>query len=48
MNDYEYHAAVVVALFVFGAFFLICVCSMAFGIAEISDALTAIEQAVTP
>ena len=47
MNEYEYHVTVVVALFVFGAFFLICVCSIAFGIAEISDALKAIEQAVT-
>lgn len=48
MNDYEYHAAVVAALYIFGAFFLICVCAMAFRIAEISDALTAIEQAVAP
>lgn len=48
MNDYEYHVAVIVALYVFGAFFLICVYAMAFRIAEISDALTAIEQAVTP
>lgn len=48
MNDYEYHAAVVTALYVFGALFLLCVCAMAFRIAEISDALTAIEQAVTP
>ena len=48
MNDYEYHAAVIAALYVYGAFLLICVCVMAFRIAEISDALTAIEQAVTP
>lgn len=48
MNDYEYHAAVIAALYVFGAFFLICVCAMAFRIAKISDALIAIEQAVTP
>ena len=48
MNDYEYHAAVIAALYVFGAFFLICVCVMAFRMSEISDALKAIEQAVTP
>lgn len=47
MNDYEYHAAVIVALFVFGMFFLICVDAMASRIAEISNALKAIEQAVT-
>lgn len=46
MNDYEYRVAVVVALFVFGAFFLICVCSMAFSMAEISNTLKAIEKAV--
>ena len=48
MSDYEYHAAVIAALFVFGMFFLICVCAMAFRIAEISHALKAIEQVVTP
>lgn len=48
MNDYEYHAAVIAALYVFGAFFLICVCLMAFRMSEISDALKTIGQVVTP
>lgn len=48
MSDYDYHAAVIAALYIFGAFFLICVCVMAFKMSEIVDALTAIEQAVTP
>ena len=48
MSDYEYHAAVIAAFYVFGAFFLICICVMAFKMSEIVDALTAIEQAVTP
>ena len=48
MSEYEYHAAVIAALYVFGAFFLICVCVMAFKMSEIVDVLKAIEQAVTP
>lgn len=48
MNDYEYHAAVIAGLFVFGMSFLICVCVMAYRIAEISHVLKTIEQAVTP
>ena len=48
MNDYDFHSAVIAAMYVFGAFFLICVCMMAFKMSEIVDALTAIEQAVAP
>ena len=48
MSDYNYHAAVIAALCFFGAFFLVCVCVMAFKMSEVVDALTAIEQAVTP
>lgn len=48
MSDYDYHAAVIAALCVFGVLFLICVCAMAFKMSEVVDALTAIEQAVTP